>query len=73
MTRGKTKHQLNKKEVVVRFAASGIEIAVYIVAPIFIGYLVGRHFGNIGSFFGLALGSILGLGLAVKRAIKMTL
>jgi F0F1-type ATP synthase assembly protein I len=72
MTREKTKPQFTKKEVVIRFAASGMEIAAYIIAPILIGFAIGRQYGPIGSLIGLFTGAVLGLYIAVKRAIKMT-
>jgi hypothetical protein len=73
MTREKTKPQFTKKEVVLKFAVSGMEIAAYIIAPILIGFAIGRNFGPVGSLIGLFTGAVLGLYIAVKRAIKMAI
>jgi hypothetical protein len=54
-------------------AVSGIELALYILAPIGLGYFIGRSFGNVGAVAGLFIGAVLGLVLAVMRALKMTL
>jgi len=69
----KGKQTPQKTEIAVAMAVSGIELSLYIIMPIFAGYLIGREFGTLGVVAGLFLGALLGLVLAVRRAIKMTL
>jgi membrane associated rhomboid family serine protease len=67
------KDDQKKTGVAMAMAVSGIELALYIIVPIGVGYLVGKGFGNIGAVAGLFTGAVLGLVLAVMRAIRMTL
>lgn len=68
-----TGRKLTKADVAIAGAISGIELAVYIITPIVLGYLVGKGFGNIGTLIGLMSGALIGLILAVRRAMKMAL
>lgn len=67
------KRKIDKTEIAVKFVVSSFELAIYIVAAMLAGYLVGSQFGPIPTVIGLTLGAVLGLVLAVRRAIKMTL
>ena len=69
----KKKSLQRKPGVATAMAVSGMELALYIIVPIGIGYLVGKGFGDIGSVAGLITGAVLGLVLAVMRAIRMTI
>ena len=70
---GKGRKPVEKREVAIAMAVSGMELALYMIIPIFAGYFVGREFGTIGTVAGLFLGAIIGLALAVRRAIRMSL
>lgn len=64
---------VRREDIAYKGLISGIEIALYILVPITLGYFAGRPFGNIGIMIGLFLGAILGLVLAVRMALRMTL
>jgi hypothetical protein len=64
---------VRREEIAYKGLISGIEIALYILVPITLGYFVGKPFGNVGIMLGFFIGAILGLVLAVRMALRMTL
>lgn len=62
-----------RERVVKAMVLGGIELAIYIVAPIYVGYLIGQGFGKLGMLLGVVGGAVLGLLLASLKALRMEL
>lgn len=62
---------VSRERVVRTMVLSGIELAIYIGAPIYIGYLIGQSFGKLGMLLGIVCGAVFGLLLASLRALRM--
>lgn len=60
-----------KKEILLRGALLGTEFALYIIGSIAIGYLIGKQISSIAMAIGMCVGAILGLAMAVRRAMKI--
>lgn len=66
------RRKLTRKEIITKGVISGLELAVYITAPIVLGYYIGLGLGGLGMVACMLAGAVLGLVLAVRRALKMT-
>ncbi len=60
-----------KKEILLKGAVLGTEFALYIIGSIAIGYLIGRQISSTATVIGMFIGAILGLLMAIRRAIKI--
>lgn len=60
-----------KKEILLRGAVLGMEFALYIIGSIAIGYFIGKQISSIATVIGMFIGAILGLLMAVRRAMRI--
>ena len=60
-----------RKELLLKGAMLGTEFALYILIPIAIGYFIGKQISGIATVTGMFLGAILGLAMAIRRAVNI--
>ena len=60
-----------RKELLLKGAMLGTEFALYIISSIAIGYFIGKQISNTATVIGMLLGAILGLLMAVRKAMKI--